>query len=745
MGEWKKTGCVLCSQNCGLEVLVENGRMVKVKGDRENLKSRGYLCRKGVNVVHHQYPKDRITEPLKRKGSGFEPVGWDRAIGEIADRLGRVVAEHGPRCYAYMGGSTQGGHFEAAFGLGVLRGLGSRYYYSSSGQEFSGQWWVQGRVFGKQYNITGPDEHATEMLVAWGWNGMQSHQMPRAPLELKAISEDPKRLLVVIDPRESETAAIANMHLPLRPGTDALLMKAMIAIILNEKKENRDYIERHVEGWERVRLWFDGFDVEGALSVCGLEPEKVRGLCELMATRRWSVHPDLGVFMGRTSTLSSYLLHILGAACGIYCVPGGNIIPGFVMPLGFHADERDPKTWRTVATGMPPVAAGSFPPSVVPEEILGDHDERLRAMIVSACNPLRSYPDTVAYERAFGALDLLVVNEIVMSETARLAHYVLPCRSFYESYDATFFPYTYPKIHFQLRRPIVPVPGSCLEAAQIHTLIADRLGLIPEIPDELVEAAKGERLAFGAKLMEYAGKEPAALKRMPFVLAKTLGRVWDSANLAALWGMMMTAPKAFRENAVRAGFKPGMDLGDRVFQALLDSPSGVWVGELDPSDNMSQIKTDSGKIEIFIPEMEEEVRSLQPASEKKKLELPKEFPLIMSAGRHYDCNANTLMRDPEWNRGRRAGTIAMSPDDAKALGLSDGQEVRITTEAGSAVGELELSVRIRPGTVLIPHGFGLVYGDTTHGLNVNSLTKNTHRDPLGTLLHRYVPCRVEGA
>ncbi len=745
MGEWKKTGCVLCSQNCGLEVLVENGRMVKVKGDRENLKSRGYLCRKGVNVVHHQYPKDRITEPLKRKGSGFEPVGWDRAIGEIADRLGRVVAEHGPRCYAYMGGSTQGGHFEAAFGLGVLRGLGSRYYYSSSGQEFSGQWWVQGRVFGKQYNITGPDEHATEMLVAWGWNGMQSHQMPRAPLELKAISEDPKRLLVVIDPRESETAAIANMHLPLRPGTDALLMKAMIAIILNEKKENRDYIERHVEGWERVRLWFDGFDVEGALSVCGLEPEKVRGLCELMATRRWSVHPDLGVFMGRTSTLSSYLLHILGAACGIYCVPGGNIIPGFVMPLGFHADERDPKTWRTVATGMPPVAAGSFPPSVVPEEILGDHDERLRAMIVSACNPLRSYPDTAAYERAFGALDLLVVNEIVMSETARLAHYVLPCRSFYESYDATFFPYTYPKIHFQLRRPIVPVPGSCLEAAQIHTLIADRLGLIPEIPDELVAAAKGERLAFGAKLMEYAGKEPAALKRMPFVLAKTLGRVWDSANLAALWGMMMTAPKAFRENAVRAGFKPGMDLGDRVFQALLDSPSGVWVGELDPSDNMSQIKTDSGKIEIFIPEMEEEVRSLQPASEKKKLELPKEFPLIMSAGRHYDCNANTLMRDPEWNRGRRAGTIAMSPDDAKALGLSDGQEVRVTTEAGSAVGELELSVRIRPGTVLIPHGFGLVYGDTTHGLNVNSLTKNTHRDPLGTLLHRYVPCRVEGA
>lgn len=745
MGEWKKTGCVLCSQNCGLDVLVEDGRMVKVKGDKENLKSQGYLCRKGMNVLFHQYPKDRITEPLKRKGSGFEPVSWDRAIGEIAEKLRGVVESHGPRSFAYMGGSSQGGHFEAAFGLGVLRGLGSRYYYSSSGQEFSGQWWVQGRVFGKQYNITGPDEHATEMLVAWGWNGMQSHQMPRARTVLKGFSEDPERLLVAIDPRRSETAAIANIHLPVRPGADALLMKAMIAIILNEKKENRAYLERYVEGWERVRPWFDGFDVNGALSVCGLDAGEVRGLCELMTARRWSVHPDLGIYMGRTSTLNSYLLHILGVACGIFCVPGGNIIPGFVMPLGFHADERDPKTWRTVATNMPPAAAGSFPPSVVPEEILNERGDRLRAMIVSACNPLRSYPDTAAYERAFGALDLLVVNEIVMSETARLAHYVLPCRSFYESYDATFFPYTYPKIHFQLRRPIVPVPGSCLEAAQIHTLIADRLGLIPGIPDELVAAAAGERLAFGAKLMEYAAKEPSALKSMPFVLAKTLGRAWDSANLAALWGMLMTAPKSFRENAVRAGFASGMDLGDRVFQALLDSPSGTWVGEVDPGDNMSQVKTASGKIEIFIPEMEEAVRSLQPASEEIKLALPKEFPLILSAGRHYDYNANSLMRDPEWNKGKRAGTVAMSPDDGKAFGLSDGQAVRVTTEAGSAVGELELSEQVRAGTVLIPHGFGLVYGDTTHGLNVNSLTKNTHRDPLGTPLHRYVPCRVERA
>jgi anaerobic selenocysteine-containing dehydrogenase len=168
--------------------------------------------------------------------------------------------------------------------------------------------------------------------------------------------------------------------------------------------------------------------------------------------------------MGRNSTLNSYFLSILGAVCGIFCVPGGNVIPGMIMPMGFHADERNPKIWRTVATRMPPAAAGSFPPNVMPEEILNDHPDRLRAVLVSACNPLRSYADTQAFEAAFKKLDLLVVNDIVMSETAQLAHYVLPCRTFYESWDGTFFPWTYPKVYFQMRGPVVKpkgvVPGS---------------------------------------------------------------------------------------------------------------------------------------------------------------------------------------------------------------------------------------------------------------------------------------------
>lgn len=121
MGEWLKTGCVLCAQNCGLEILVEDDRMVKVKPDKSNPRSQGYACRKGLNVIYHQYPDDRITEPLKRVGDEFEPISWEQAIDEITIKMKGLVGTHGPRSLAYMGASAQGGHFEGAFGLSILK------------------------------------------------------------------------------------------------------------------------------------------------------------------------------------------------------------------------------------------------------------------------------------------------------------------------------------------------------------------------------------------------------------------------------------------------------------------------------------------------------------------------------------------------------------------------------------------------------------------------------------------------
>ena len=742
MGKTYTTGCVLCAQNCGLELEVEKNRIVKVKPDKSNVKSEGYACRKGMNVAYHQHNADRLKYPLKRVGDRFERISWDQAIDEISGKLKGIIDQHGPRSFAYMGGGGQACHFEAAFGVRLLRGLGSQYHYSALAQEFAGDFWVCGRTYGRQYIHDGPDLAETDLLLVIGWNGMQSHQVPQAPRQLQRIARDPNKVLIAVDPRLSETARLADIHLPIRPGTDGLLLKSMISIILQEGLENKAYLADHTSGFEEVKSLFLDFDSRGAVQTCGLDFDRVREVARLFATRKSSMRHDLGIYMNRHSAVCSYLIIMLKAICGRLGVCGGNVFNGHMMPVGSHSDERNPKTWRTVTTNSFPVC-GSFPPNVMPEEILSNHPERLRAVLVSGANPLRSYADTTAYEEAFKRLDLLVTAEIAMTETAVLSHYILPSRSGYESWDGTFFALTFPGIYFQMRRPIVEPEGEPLELGEIHLRIADRLGLIPLIPDSLYKAAVEGHAAFGSRLTDYAVKEPAALKIMPFILGKTLGKAMGSVHKAALWGMLQTAPKAFHENAARAGFKPGPALGEKVFQEIMDHPEGTWVGQIDPENNLQHIATEDGRIRLLVPELLDELRDIESQKEQAALVPDPQFPMILMAGRHTSMNANTLMRNPAWNEGKRDCTLAMHPADAEALKLKDGQVVRVITEAGSEEIELEVTDTAYEGHVAIPHGFGIVYDGEKYKANVNRLTKNTNRDWFGTPIHRYVPCRVE--
>lgn len=744
MEKWHKTACVLCNQNCGLEVKVENNRIAKVRRDKDNPRSMGYICNKGLNIAYHQHTSQRLKYPLKKVGDDFIQISWEQAIKEIADKIREIVGSYGPRSIAYMGGGGQGCHFEAAFGMRFLRSLGSKNYYSALGQELTGSFWVQGRALGKQYLATISDHHNADMLLAIGWNGMRSHQMPRAPIVLREFAKDPDKILAVIDPRNSETAAIADIHLSVRPGTDALLIKAMISIILAENWHNKEYIERHVAGFDNIVSLFENFDARKAVKVCELDYNQAREVAYLFATRKSCFHRDLGILMNRHSTAASYLLEvILPAICGRLCVPGGNVIPGYLMPLGSHTDERNSKNWRTVETNMP-LIMGTFPPNVLPEEILSDKEERIRAVIVTQSNPLRSYADTTAYEQAFKHLDLLVTMELNMTETAKLSHYVLPSRSGYESYDSTFFPWTYPEIYFNMRSPIIEPEGEPLEISQIFVKLAEEMGFIPSIPDYLKEAAAKGRKEFALALMKYLQENPGAASLMPFVLAKTLGEVWGSANLAALWGILQGTTPEFKKAAARMGFQEGPWQGDEIFAAIMQHPEGLFIGKLDPEDNFSMLKTEDKKINVFIPELEDWVKNITPEAEEEALKPDPNYSFILNAGRHTSINANTLMRNPEWLKGKRACTLAMHPEDAKALGLKDGQMVKVITEAGEEVIELEITDEVRKGQVIIPHGFGLEYEGKVYGVNVNRLTKNTYRDPwAGTPLHRYVPCRVE--
>ena len=743
MSKWEKTSCVLCSQNCGLEVITEGSKIMKVRSDKENPRSQGYICRKGANVAYFQNNPERLKFPLKRVGSRFERFSWDQALDEIAAKLKDIVQTHGPRSVAYMGGGGQGCHFEAPFGLRFLHGLGSKNHYSPLAQELTGFFWVNGKAFGRQYMHSFPDTQGSDFLVFWGANPMVSHDIPNAPVVLRNKKKDPGFLLAVVDPRVTETAKLADIHLRLKPGTDALLFKAMIKILLTEGLVAKDYLATRVDGFEMIRSWFNEVDVENNCRVCGLDAGAVREFTRLFATRKTAMRSDLGILMGRHSTLNSYLELILLTLTGRIGVAGGNVFLGHLMPMGTHTPEEDSGTWKTVITNIP-LIMGVFPPNVMPEEIDNDHPQRIRALIVSGSNPLRSYADTSAYERAFTKLDLLVTIEVAMTETAVLSHYVLPAKSGFEKWDGTFFQWNYPDYYFDMRRPIMQADGEQVEEAQIFVELAERLGMIPSYPAKLRELARN-RLSYGAALMEYIRNNRNAEPWLPFILAKTLGEELGSKNLAALWGLLMRFPMMHPEEVTRAGYQVGLMTGEEIFRKILDTPGGVKIGVVDTENNFSLLKTPDKKIHIHFPEMESWVKEVTPAAEETEL-ANRDYPMVLMAGNHMEMVANTIMRDPAWNEGRRPCTLRIHPDDAKRLGISDGEEVFIETEAGSSKVEAEVTDSSHCGQVVIPHGFGLVHLGKVHGANVNRLASAKHRDRLAaTPLHRYIPCRVRKA
>jgi anaerobic selenocysteine-containing dehydrogenase len=207
--------------------------------------------------------------------------------------------------------------------------------------------------------------------------------------------------------------------------------------------------------------------------------------------------------------------------------------------------------------------------------------------------------------------------------------------------------------------------------------------------------------------------------------------------------MFMQVSKARQEEAARAGFTEGSDQGLDIYQAIINHPEGVLVGIRDPEKNIEALATENRKIKLYNSEVDDWIKKINPVDEEEQLKTNERFPLILMAGRHMDMNANTMMRDPAWNQGRRPCTLAVNPADAEKLGFTDGQMVKVITEAGEENIEVEVTETARKGQVIIPHGFGLVYDGVKYGANVNRLTKNTHRDQFGTPIHRYVPCRVE--
>ena len=756
---WKPTACLICSLNCGIEVQTEGERITRVRADKNHPVSQGYLCEKAQRMDAYQQGRDRLSSPMRRRADGtYEAIDWDTAITEVAAKLAAVRDAHGGESIFYYGGGAQGNHLPGVYAQSTLAALGVRYRSNALAQEKTGEAWVQARMFG--CGMHHDFEHA-EVGLLIGKNPWQSHGFPRARLVLREIAADPARALIVIDPRTSETAAMADFHLAIRPGTDAWCLAALAAILVQEGLANHAWMERHVANAEPVLDALGRISVNQFAEVCGVEEALLRAAARRMAAAETMASmEDLGMQMGVHSTLGSYLHRLIIALTGAFGRKGTSYAFVPFRPLtaggggsgtrpagGKDTGERNFR--RSPVTGFP-VVMGLIPCNAITEEILTDHPHRFRAMIVESSNPVHSLADSARMREALRALDVSVVIDVAMSETARTADYVLPASSQFEKAEASFFNFEPEANAFQLRRPLFPPRPGTLEEGEIHARLCAALGVFGEAEVAPMRAAAERGLdAFAFAFMQTIGAKPALMPFAPVLLHRALGPVLPAgmSNAAGVWGIAQLFVSSFPEEAARAGYK-GQLAGNRLFEAIMASPSGTVFARQDSEDSWQRLRTPGQQINLHIPEMLEALTALDPQGPPRD----PDYPFILSAGERRTETSNTSIRNPDWLRkGELVSTLRIHPEDAARLGVGEGAAVDVVTRRGRARTVVELHEGSRRGHVSLPNGQGLdVAGETgglrRHGVAVNELTDYRWRDPVvGTPWHKYVPARIEPA
>ena len=747
-GTWHPTACILCECNCGIEIRLggDTGtRFERIRGDKAHPGSQGYTCEKALRLDHYQH-QARLTSPLRRREDGtFEEIDWDTAIREIADRFLAVRDTHGGESIFYYGGGGQGNHLGGGYSGATLRALGSRFKANALSQEKTGEFWVNGKMLGGA--VRGDVTHA-EVAVFVGKNPWQSHGFPRARTTLKEIANDPARAMIVIDPKRSETAELADVHLQVRPGTDAFCLAALVAVLVQEGLVKRGWVDEHTTGAADVERVFATIDVDAYAGRCGVDAELIRAAARRIASASSvAVAEDLGIQMNRHSTLNSWLEKLLWVLTGNFAVPGAQYMPSSLVSLvrkgggGAKADPVSPVTGSKIISGLVPC-------NVIPEEILTDHPKRFRAMLVESGNPAHSLADSPRMREALASLGLLVVIDVAMTETARLAHYVLPAPTQYEKWEATFFNFEFPHNVFHLRRPVLPAPDGVLPEPEIHARLCEALGAVGDEALAPLRAAAAEgREAFAAAFFAATTTDPALGAMAPVVLYRTLGPTLpDGAAAAALlWGAAHRSAMGQEASVRRAGFTgEGLALGEALFDAILQGHHGVVFTEDEWETVWTRVGTDDGRIRLVIPELMDELATLADEPELTT----DEYPFVLSAGERRSFTANTIIRDAGWRKRDAEGALRISPADAARLGVDTGGRVRVVTTRGAAETVVEVYEGMQPGHVSLPNGLGLdeqhVDGVRRVGVAPNELTDALLRDPIaGTPWHKSVPARLE--
>lgn len=743
---WHKNVCILCSNNCGVEIRIDDREITRVRGNKGHVASKGYTCEKALRINHYQNAKTRLTSPLKRLDDGtYIELDWDTAIAEVAAALLAVNETHGEGKIMYYGGGGQGNHLVGTYGAALRSALGITRKSNALAQEKTGEAWVEGRMYGTH---THGEFAEAEVSIFLGKNPWQSHGFDETRRVLKEIAKDDARSMVVIDVRRTETADLADYFLQVTPGGDAFLIAAILAVIIEEDLVAHDWLAENAVGTDEAIAAFAQIPIAEYSAKAGIDESDVRVVARRIASAKSvSIYEDLGTEMAPHSTLISYLQRALSTVVGSYGVPGGMTAHTSLVPLfSYRATGREP---------IDPVTGGAIISGLVPcneiaEGIIGDHPERTRALFIESANPVHSLADSAKFREAMRSVDVSVAIDVVTTETTLEADYVFPAASQYEKAEMTFFSAGFPTNYATLRAPLLEPLDGTLSEAEIHSRLAAAMGFVTE--DDLAPLRAAADVGydeFAAAYMTAAREKPALGALGAVILYETIGRTLPQgmAMAAPMWFSCQQLAMRYPDQVRAAGYE-GEDatLGNAVFDALISRRDGIAITQHEHGDSFNLLRTADQKINLDLPEMFEELAGLASADARLTTD---EFPYVLSAGERRSFTANTIMRDPQWRKKDKEGALRLSLGDASELGVETGDRVRITTASGSAVAVAEVNDTMQAGHISLPNGLGLGYSPAggepeLTGVAPNELTSSDWRDPIaGTPWHKHVPARLE--
>lgn len=718
--------CPLCEATCGLTLTVEGTRVTGARGDRDDVFSKGFICPKGASFGAVDGDPDRLRTPLVRRDGELREATWEEAFDAVAAGIRGVVERSGANSVGVVLGNpnvhTMAG---ALYPTVLLAGLGTRSVFTASTVDQMPKHVSSGLLYGDANAIPVPDLDHTDHLLLLGANPLESNgslcTAPDFPGKLKALKAR-GGTLTVVDPRRTRTARLADRHIAIRPGTDALLLAAMAHVLFEEDLVDTGELAPHLQGLDELREAVRDFTPEAVAAACDVDASLTRTLArELAAAPTAAVYGRIGSCTVPHGTLASWLVDVLNILTGNLDRPGGALFPQ-------AATDRTPRPagpshgfalgrWHS-RVGRHPEAKGELPLSVLAEEIdtATPEGEPIRALIAVAANPVLSAPDGDRLDKALGSLDFMVSVDPYLNETSRHAHVVLPPPPPSQSPHHDFAFNTL-AVRNQVRytRPAVPLePGRMAETEILARLVLAATGMHGAAPSAVDDLVVGQTLGKAVKETH----------------SPVHGR--DPQELAALL-QGDTGPERRLDMMLRLG-PYGDGFGVRPdglsLTKLLAHPHGIDLGPLE-SRLPQPLKTRSGKVELLPQPIADDLPRLREALRQRA------DGLVLIGRRHLRSNNSWMHNVPALTGGTNRCTLHIHPEDAEGLRLVDGQLVGIKGAGGAVTAPVEITDTVRRGVVSLPHGWGhdrpgtrLRHAAQDPGVNVNQLLDGTLLDPL---------------